>query len=332
MTHLTQTPYVNSHLRNHAATQMVFVRPAPALPRSGRRTDRTPRRSAQPAAPTPHTFLGRLTQYYHQDWTGTTPPSPAPVRRGLPSPLDSPPFPSADWSYGGSPIIGEADTNSYPFMTALNGATSRTKLYGWVEPTFNVSSSSTSNAPESNDPYSNTVQLNQAVIYLERLPNTVQRDHVDVGYHLTALFGTDYRYTANAGYGNSQLLDDHHRYGFDPSLEYVDIYVPHVAKGMNIRAGRFISIPGIEAQLTPYNYIFSHSLLYSVDPFTDTGVLATIQLSDQWLVQAGITGSHDVALWSGYATPAADVCVSYTTKSVDNNFYLCANGINQGHL
>ena len=82
--------------------------------------------------------------------------------------------------------------------------------------------------------------------------------------------------------------------------------------------------------MTPNNYIFSHSLLYSVDPFTDTGVLATVQVTDQWLVQLGATGSHDVALWSGYAHPAADACVSYTTKTARDNYYMCANGINDG--
>ena len=215
-------------------------------------------------------------------------------------------------------------------MTAINGATSRTKLYGWFEPTVNGSTSAHSNSPEANDAYSNRVELNQVVVYLERLPDSVQREHVDVGYHLTGFYGTDYRYTTDKGYLSFQLIKDGHQYGFDPVLEYIDIYVPQVAKGMNIRVGRFISIPGIEAQLTPNNYIFSHSLLYSVDPFTDTGVLATIQLNDQWLVQAGITGGHDVALWSGDAKPSATACVSYTTKSADDNYYLCANGINNG--
>ncbi len=275
-------------------------------------------------------FFGRWGEFYREDWKGTAPQGPAAPRRGLDSPLQSPPFPNADWSYGGSPTIGEADGNSYPLMTAWNGAKSRTKVYGWVEPSFNVSTSSHSNAPESNDGYSNRVELNQAVVYVERLPDSVQREHVDVGFHLTALYGTDYRYTTNVGYFSSQFLDHGYRYGFDPSLEYVDVYVPKVAKGMNLRVGRFISIPGIEAQLTPYNYIFSHSLLYSVDPFTDTGVLATIQVNDQWVVQAGLTGSHDVALWSGYAHPAADFCVSYTTKSAGDNYYVCANGINDG--
>jgi hypothetical protein len=138
-------------------------------------------------------------------------------------------------------------------MTAWNQARSRTKVYGWVEPTLNFSTSTNSNAPEANDVYSNRFEMNQLIVYVERLPDSVQREHVDFGFHLTAFYGTDYRYTTDKGYLSSQLLVDHHQYGFDPILEYIDIYVPKVANGMNIRIGRFISIPGIEAQLTPNN-------------------------------------------------------------------------------
>ena len=288
-----------------------------------------------PNAPTAQTattkgLFGKLIQFYDQDWHGTAPASPPAPRRGPVSPLESPPFPNADWSYGGSPVIGEADGNSYPLMTAINGANRRTKIYGWIEPTVNGSTSSHSNAPEVDDEYSNRFEMNQAVVYVERLPDTVQRDHVDYGFHLSGLYGADFKYTTDKGYLSFQLLKDHHQYGFDPVMEYVDLYLPHVAKGMNLRAGRFISIPGIEAQLTPNNYMFSHSLLYSVDPFTDTGLLATVQLNDRWLVQAGITGSHDVALWTHDAKPSATACVSYTTASVDDNFYVCLNGINDG--
>ena len=56
---------------------------------------------------------------------------------------------------------------------------------------------------------------------------------------------------------------------------------PQVAEGLNIRVGRFISIPGIEAQLAPNNYVYTHSLLYAVDPFTDTGILGTVKLNSQ---------------------------------------------------
>jgi hypothetical protein len=215
-------------------------------------------------------------------------------------------------------------------MTAINQARSRTKLYGWIDPTLNFSTSVHSNAPEANDVYANRFEMNQIVLYAERLPDSVQLDHIDWGYHLTALYGTDYRFTTAKGYGAGQLLNDHHEYGFDPTLEYVDIYIPQVAQGMNLRLGRFISIPGIEAQLAPNNYIFSHSLLYAIDPFTDTGLIATVKLNDQWLVQLGITDGHDIAPWTPDAKPSGTACVSYTTKSVNDNLYLCANGINNG--
>ncbi len=274
--------------------------------------------------------------YYAEDWkpATTAASSPAPARRGLPSPLDSPPFPSADWSYGGSPVIGEPDTNSYPLMTAWIGAertgTIRSKIYGWIEPAVNGSTSGQRNDPVADDPYANRLELGQIVVYAERLPDTVQQKHFDWGYHLTALYGSDYRYTTGKGYGYSQWAVDHRQYGFDPTMEYVDLYFARVAEGMNVRVGRFISVPGIEAQLAPYNYMYSHSLLYSIDPFTDTGLMATIKLSDQWLVQAGVTGGHDVALWTADAKPSATACVSYTTRSVNDNVYACANGLNNG--
>src|SRR6202142_4130996 len=118
-------------------------------------------------------FFARWAEAYRQAVFGpasaSSSSSPSPPRRGVPSPLDSPPFPNSDWSYGGSPVIGEPDTNSYPLMTAINGASSRTKLYGWVEPTLNFGTSTDRNAPEANDVYSNRFEMNQLVFYADRL-------------------------------------------------------------------------------------------------------------------------------------------------------------------
>ena len=284
----------------------------------------------QPTAADAKGFFARWAEFYRQDWSGIAASSPAAARRGAPSPLDSPPFPNSDWSYGGSPVIGEPDSNSYPLMTAINQARSRTKLYGWIDPSLNFSTSAQRNAPEANDVYSNRFETNQFVLYAERLPDSVQRDHIDWGFHLTALFGTDYRYTVAKGYFSGPWLNHQRQYGFDPTLEYVDVYVPRVAQGLNLRVGRFISVPGIEAQLAPNNYIFSHSLLYAIDPFTDTGLIATLKVNDRWLLQLGITGGHDVALWTPDAKPSGTACLSYTTQSVNDNFYICGNGINDG--
>ena len=273
--------------------------------------------------------LQRLADFYASDWRGTQPASPTPVRRALEAPLDSPPFPSSDWGYGGSPLIGVPDGNVYPLMTALHKEDSRTKVYGWVAVSGNYSTSNKNSFPVSYDIFPDRVEMNQAVIYIERLPDTVQNTHFSFGYHLTAFYGTDYRFTTAKDYLSQQLLQKNHVYGFDPVLEYVDLYFP-VKEGLNVRIGRFLSVPGIEAQLAPNNYNMTHSLLYTIDPFTDTGAIATLKLSKQWLVQAGVSAGHDVAPWSDDRKPSLIACVDYSIASNHDNFYACANGINNG--
>jgi|HubBroStandDraft_4_1064222.scaffolds.fasta_scaffold37945_3 hypothetical protein len=274
-------------------------------------------------------FFHRLAQFYSQDWAGTNPSGPSVTKRGLPPPLDSPPFPFSDWGYGGSPDIGAPDGNTYPLMSALNLENSRTKVYGWVAGSFNFSTSAQNNFPVSYDIFPNKIEMNQAVVYIERIPDTVQNSHFDWGYHVTGFYGIDYRFTTAKGYFSEQLLLSNKQYGFDPVLEYFDLYFP-VKYGLNIRFGRFLSVPGIEAQLAPNNYNMTHSLLYTIDPFTDTGVYATLKLNKQWIVQFGVSCSHDVACWTDDARASGIFCLNYSTASNNDNFYGCANGINSG--
>src|SRR6202048_4835313 len=110
-------------------------------------------------------FLQRLGKFYKADWTGKLPSSPAPARRALHAPLDSTPFPSSDWGYGGSPAIGIPDGNVYPLMSALNKENSRSKVYGWVAGSVDASTSSNNNFPLSYDIFPHRVEMNQAVIY-----------------------------------------------------------------------------------------------------------------------------------------------------------------------
>ncbi len=285
----------------------------------------------------PGGLLKRLLRAYSDDWKGPAASGPEAPSRLPPSPLNSPPFPNSDWSYGGSSDIGAPDTNVPPLMQALyagaNGKAwedSRVKIYGWLEGSLNVSTSGRSNLPAAYDIYANRPELDQAVLYIERIPDSVQTDSVDWGFHISGLFGTSYRFTMNKGYLSQQLLDQDRQYGFDPVLEYFDLYIPEVADGMNIRVGRFISVPGIEAQLAPNNYVYTHSLLYTIDPFTDTGIIGTVKVNDRWLVQLGLTAGHDVAVWTPDAKPSLTACVSYTFRKGNDNWYPCINGINDG--
>lgn len=272
----------------------------------------------------------RMSGFYLNDWNGTpSPPAEPAPRRGLEAPMDSPPFPSSDWAYGGSGTIGTPDGNVYPTMSALRKEGNRVRLYGWVEASGNATTSSDTNYPLTYGFVPNRAALNQAVLTLERQPDTMQRSHFDWGFHLSGFFGTDYRYTIAKGYGSDQLLVHNHQYGFDPLWESLDLYVP-VKEGLVIRIGRFPSLPGIETQLAPSNYTVSRSLVFSAAPSTETGAMATLKLTPQWMVQFGISAGHDVAPWTVDRKPSAIACLDYSTVSNHDNLYLCASGINDG--
>jgi Putative beta-barrel porin-2, OmpL-like. bbp2 len=289
--------------------------------------------SSDNAADADKNFFVRLKDAYAEDWNPTQPAGPDPARRGYPGPLDSPPFPGTDFSIGGTPTIGAPDTQSYMLMQAINQNRSRIKIYGWLNGGFNVSTSNKgdgANAPAGYFFNPNRVTADQEVLYIERLPDTVQTEHFDYGFRIAQLYGQDYRYTTAKGIFSQQLLAKNHEYGYDPLMFYVDLYFPHVAQGMNIRMGRYVSLPDIEAQLAPNNYTYSHSLLYTIDPFTQTGIMVSIKMSDHWLLQGGFSGGNDVAPWTKDAAPTGTVCVDYTWTKGSNALYTCANSFNSG--
>jgi hypothetical protein len=302
----------------------------------------------QPATPTPSTsaqgtdrsttdgpkfFFRRLVDAYREDWYPTQPSGPSPARRGYDAPLDSPPFPGVDFSVGGTPTIGAPDTQTYILMQAINQNKSRIKIYGWFDNGFDVSTSNKgdgANAPAGYYSNPNRVIPDQEVLYIERLPDSVQTKHFDWGFRLAQLYGQDYRYTISKGIFSQQLLARNREYGYDPLMFYIDLYFPHIAKGMNVRMGRYVSLPDIEAQLAPNNYTYSHSLLYAVDPYTQTGIVASTKLSDHWLLQTGFSGGNDVAPWTSDATPTGTACVDFTWRKGGSALYTCANSFNKG--
>src|ERR1700685_1275955 len=301
-----------------------------------------------PPAATPITniaersFWNRRAKAYTDDWHDQTPGGPDPGFRGYPAPESNPPFPFTVWPYGGSPVIGQPNTNQPPLMTALyngpsgeKGQASKIQIYGWIDTGVNVSSSDKghfANAPAAYDIVPDAIQLDQAALYIEKVPDTVQTDHFDWGFRLTGIYGEDYRYTTSKGVFSNQLLGKNQTDGFDPVMAYVDLYFPQVADGMNVRIGRYVSLPDIEAQLAPDNYTYSHSILYTFDAYTQTGINATIRLNKHWMVQAGLSAGNDVAPWVGEpdAKPTLASCVAFTWLDGRDNHYACLNSLNSG--
>jgi Putative beta-barrel porin-2, OmpL-like. bbp2 len=251
------------------------------------------------------------------------------VIRSLPSPLPSPPFPTADWD--GAPLVGvDATPSNYPLQKALRDTAGKLKFYGWVDVGGNVSSSKNSNSPTSYDLIPNSVQLDQAIIQVTRQPNTTQTDHFDWGFLGTVIFGTDYRYTTGKGYFSNQLLKDNHLYGVDPAEMYGLFYFPKVADGMILKVGRYISPADIEAQWAPTNYLYSHSLMFTVDPYTFTGVQATFKLGSYWQLEVGAHAGNDMAPWSNSAQLNGLLMARWVSKNNNNSLYGGINSLGNG--
>jgi hypothetical protein len=300
--------------------------------------------AAAPSAPTPaapvldNSFMHRLGRSYVADWAGNGPGTAVPQasRRGTPGPIFSPPYPATDWPIGGTPVIGAPDGQTYPLMQAINGNKGANKIYGYLEiggngstnNKTNASKGIAANAPAAYDVFSNQIQLDQAALYFERVENTAQKDHFDWGYRVTLLYGTDYRFTTAHGILSQQLLVKNAEYGFDPVMVYYDAYFPKVAQGMVVRVGRYISLPDIEAQLAPNNYSYSHSILYTYDCYTQTGVNASVKLDDHWTVQGGLSAGCDTAPWTTDAKLTGNVCATFTWHNGGDALNTCDNSIN----
>jgi hypothetical protein len=263
------------------------------------------------------------------------PRAPAkPDRRALPSPFDSPPFPGSE--YQGYPLIGvPADYTMWPLQKLLQGTyfndllnDNRIRMYGWVTVEGNVSNAKQSNVPTSYWIRPNQFDMDQFLFRLERNPDTVQTDHLDYGFRATVDYGIDYRYFTAGGWFSDQLYKHNSLYGWDPTELYYDLYVPWVAQGLIIRVGRWIACPDIETQFSVDNYMGSHSILFTYDTYTQTGVMTTFKLSDQWTVQGVIHAGTDMAPWYKGSLLTGAAGIRWVSQDNNDAYYGWLNAIN----
>lgn len=286
-------------------------------------------------------FLRRLVSAYVDEFTPKEENGNGddePKRRALPAPLAAPPFPTAEWQ--GFPLIGvPVDTTKYPLMKALEGTPSgnfldahRTRVYGWINASANISNCDNSNTVDSYWVKPNAAVLDQAVVRIERQVDSVQTDHFDWGFRITGDYGIDYRYFTAGGWFSDQLLVHNRLYGVDPTEVYANFYFPRVAQGMIVTMGRWIATPDIETQFAPDNYLGTHSLLFTVDVYTETGVMASVMLNDQWMVQAAIHAGADMAPWYRGAVPTGMFGVRWVSEDNYDSFYTVLNAINNAEF
>ena len=178
----------------------------------------------------------------------------------------------------------------------------RLSLSGWTELSYTASSDRSSNYPQGFNDRADQFLLQQNWIRFERTVATSGSTEPTWGFRTDWILGSDYRWTLARGLFNSQLTANNgqpNQYGIDPVQFYAEAYFPTIGHGLDLKMGRFFSLYGVEQISAVDNYLVSHSFDDLFDPFTHTGVLATLALTDTWTVQAALVTGSDIVVGPG---------------------------------
>jgi hypothetical protein len=168
---------------------------------------------------------------------------------------------------------------------------------GWASMTFTGSTDRHDQLPMGFNYLANQFTLQQNLVRVERFvdPNATTPTW---GFRSdTILPGLDYRFTIARGLFDRQLVADNgtpNLYGIDPVQFYGELYVPEIGRGLDIKLGRFFAQYGAESIDTTQNAAYSRAYNFLYNPFTHTGLLTTLKLTDAWIVQNGIVTGSDV--------------------------------------
>ena len=286
----------------------------------------------------PTNYYSRNSNRFNLGIKGQTPPAAAPAKtkdaqapaaaaapagptsRALPSPIENPPFPFTDWTINSGFPIGESwDTAPSSLQHALFGTkldNTHYRIGGWADAGIVMSNAKNSNLPDTYNLIPNHPQLDQLILFAQKMVDTTQKEHSDWGFYLSGLYGIDYRFTAATSYFSDQLSHRNNLYGFDPVLNWGEVYLPKVADGTVIQFGRYISPIDIEAQLSNQNYLYSHSIMFGVDPYTYTGINAQVRVNKCFEYMLGVTAGNENSPWSGASNANLEALIGW--NAADN--------------
>jgi hypothetical protein len=172
------------------------------------------------------------------------------------------------------------------------------QVTGWTEASFTGSSVENNNLPMGFNYRANEFLLQQNWVRFERSVITSGTTEPTFGFRTdTILPGSDYRFTLARGIWPAQLTARDGQpaiYGIDPIQFYAEAYFPTIGHGLDVKFGRMFCQYGVEANDAPSNALMSHAYTFIYDPFTHTGLMGTLKLTDTWNVQAGIILGSDI--------------------------------------
>jgi hypothetical protein len=185
--------------------------------------------------------------------------------------------------FAGEPSIPDSRSTASP---------SRIKLSGWLEAgvTGNFASPDDhQNFGRLFDDRSNEPLLNQFVLTLEQTLDPKAADRFDWGFKAQFLYGSDARYIHSVG-----IFDNIQHEIVQPDVveAWLILHTPiaNTAGGLDIKAGKFVTLEGAETIDPRANVFYSHSYIFNFGiPFSHTGVLTTFHPIKGLDLYAGMT-------------------------------------------
>jgi hypothetical protein len=132
------------------------------------------------------------------------------------------------------------------------------------------------------DDKANQFDINQAELWLEKPTSTES----PIGFGVDFIIGRDAKKIHSVGLGNSEDV-------FDLTQAYVTYKAP-IGKGLDLKAGKFVTLHGAEVIRRTGNFNISRSIQFGFAiPFTHTGFTATYPVTDWLTLTGGIVNGWD---------------------------------------
>lgn len=231
-----------------------------------------------------------------------------PVRQDVPpiSPLIPPNTTTPEKELEEGIQAGEEVEHKLFLMRILSGTTFHQETgigaRGYTQANYTVSNLTgqsvvRNNLPQAMNYMGNQFLLEQSSLTVEKLLDYDKKEF-QWGFNLTALAGSDYRFTVSNNLADSQTRMNQglpNTYGVDPMTQgYVNAWLPGIGDGTEVKIGKFwtpICNESIDPTLTRN---ISRAITFMNNPFTHTGVLATTKLNDRWTMMNGAVMGADV--------------------------------------
>ncbi|MEQ8786939.1 MAG: porin [Pirellulaceae bacterium] len=195
---------------------------------------------------------------------------------------------------GNAPTVSAQDERGYLFPNTPLGI----DFNGWISNGYTYNSDeppSRYNGPMSFNDRDDEWQLNQLYFVMQREIDTSE-NMIDIGGRMDFIYGTDSRFTKAVGLELNQDgtpgLNAGQRFY---QMAFPQFYTELGIGDLSIKAGHFYTIIGYETVTAPDNFFYSHAYTMQYgEPFTHTGVLTSLALTDNLTLMNGIHLGWDI--------------------------------------